>query len=192
MTNEKTGCLVDLLPLEESMKVAEAAGVPAELADRNVFRLLLRRPALAKAVNDLLYSLLFDATLDDRIRELVIMRIGWATGSDYEWTQHWSVAQQAFGCSPEDLQAVRDWKSSDRFEAAARAALTATDETLETGAISRETFTLCEQHLGGADQCLELVASIGAWRLISQLARSCQIPLEDGVESWPPDGKWRA
>ena len=120
------------------------------------------------------------------------MRIGWATGSDYEWTQHWSVAQQAFGCSPEDLHAVRDWKASDRFDAAARAALAATDETLETGTLSRETFALCEQHLGGADQCLELVASIGAWRLISQLARSCQIPLEEGVESWPPDGQWRA
>ncbi len=189
MANEKGGCLVDLLPLEESMKVAAAAGVPAELADRNVFRLLLRRPALAKAVNDLLYSLLFDAALDDRIRELVIMRIGWVTGSDYEWTQHWSVAQQAFGCSPEDLNAVRDWRASSRFDAADRAALTATDETLETGTLSRETFLLCEQHLGGADPCLDLVASIGAWRLISQLARSCQIPLEDGVESWPPDGR---
>ncbi len=188
MAEKRAACLVDLLPPEESVKIAAAAGVSAELADRSIFRLLLRRPSLAKAVNDLLFSLLFDAVLDDRIRELVIMRIGWVTDSDYEWTQHWSVAQQAFACSPEDLYAVRDWKASDRFEAAARAALAATDETLETGTLSRETFALCEQHLGGADQCLELVASIGAWRLISQLARSCQIPLEDGVESWPPDG----
>jgi hypothetical protein len=35
---------------------------------------------------------------------------------------------------------------------------------------------------------VELVAAIGTWRLVSQLTRSLQIPLETGVASWPPDG----
>jgi alkylhydroperoxidase family enzyme len=188
MSDAKSACRVELLPLAEGMKVAAKAGVPAELADRNVFRLLLRRPALAKAVNDLLVSLLFGGVLDDRLRELVIMRIGWATGSNYEWTQHWTVAQAAFGCDADDLLAVRNWRSAERFGEAERAALAATDETLETGTLSEETWALCERHLGGAEECIELVAAIGAWRLISQLARSFEVPLEEGVDSWPPDG----
>jgi alkylhydroperoxidase family enzyme len=177
-----------MLSLEESLEAAERAGVPAELADRNLFRALLQCPSLAKGVNDLLYSLLFGATLSDRHRELIIMRIGWATGSDYEWTQHWAVAQTAFGCDPEDLLAVRDWRRSDRLDAADRAVLAATDETLETGRIGPQTWAECELQLDGAPACIELVAAIAAWRLISEITLSLEIPLESGTSSWPPDG----
>lgn len=181
-------CRVDLLTVEAAKQAAESAAVPAAFAELNVFRLLLRRPHTAKALADLLVSLLFRGELDARLRELVIMRIGWATGSDYEWTQHWSIAQERFGCSSADLLAVRDWRSAgDRFGAAERAVLGATDETLETGTLSPATFARCQEHLS-ADALVELVTAIGAWRLVSQLTRSLEIPLEDGVASWPPDG----
>jgi hypothetical protein len=36
---------------------------------------------------------------------------------------------------------------------------------------------------------IELVVAIGNWRLFSSLLRSLEIPLEDGVAPWPPDGK---
>lgn len=179
---------VPMLSAEEARKAAEEIGLAAAMADLNVFRVLLRRPRLAKAVSDLLFSLLFGAELDDRLRELVIMRIGWATGSDYEWTQHWRVARETFKCSDEELLALRDWRDSDHFDEADRAVLRATDETLESGCMSAETWDECRKHLS-EDSCLELTASIGTWRLISQLAKSVEFPLEEGVASWPPDGK---
>ena len=180
---------IPMLSLEESVAAAEDARVPSTLAELNVFRTLLRRPKTAKAVNDLLLSLLFGGTLDDRLRELVIMRIGWATGSDYEWTQHWTVAQEPFGCSTEDLLAVRDWRASDVFGDVERAVLGTVDETLETGTASAASIATCRELLGSDDAVLELVAAIATWRWISQVARSIDIPLEDGVQSWPPDGK---
>ena len=186
--SDETNGRIELLSLEASREAAEAVGVSPMLQEKIIFRLLLRRPQLAKAVNDLLFSLLFEGVLSDRLRELVIMRIGWATGSDYEWSQHWTVAQAAFGCSPEDLLAVRDWRSAERFGEPERAVLAATDETLATGTISAETWALCEQHLGGPDECLELIAAIGTWRMISQLARSSEIPNDPELDSWPPDG----
>jgi len=179
---------VPILSLDESRAAADAAGVPAELADRNLFRALLACPGLAKGINDLLYSLLFGASLSDRHRELIIMRIAWATGSDYEWTQHWQVAQSAFGCDPEDLQAVRDWRRSSRMDATDRAVLAATDDTLETGRVGAQTWAECERHLDGPKARIELVAAIAAWRLISEIACSLEIPLETGTPSWPPDG----
>jgi alkylhydroperoxidase family enzyme len=177
-----------MLSLDEALAAAQTADVPAELADRNLFRALLRCPSLAKGINDLLYSLLFGATLSDRHRELVIMRIGWSTGSDYEWTQHWAVAQSAFGCDSEDLLAVRDWRHSKRLDAADRAVLAATDETLETGRVGAQTWAQCERHLDGSKACIELVAAIAAWRLISEITLSLEIPIESGMSSWPPDG----
>jgi alkylhydroperoxidase family enzyme len=181
-------CRVEMLPPDQTASVAAEVGVPPELTDRNLFRVLLHRPRVAKAINELLYAQLFDAALDGRLRELVIMRLGWVTGCDYEWTQHWTVAQSVFGCTPEDLLAVRDWRESKRFGEAERAVLRATDETIASGTLSTETWALCRRHLGSPDACVELVTAIATWHFISQVARSLEIPVEEGVASWPPDG----
>jgi alkylhydroperoxidase family enzyme len=182
---------VPLLSKEAAAKAAEQVGVLPQMAELNVFRALLHQPAVAKAVQDLLISLLFRGSFDARLRELIIMRLGWQTGSVYEWTQHWKVAVE-LGVAEEDLLAVRDWKASDRFSDADRAVLTATDETLEAGAISRETWAALETQVGDPNDprvLIELVAAIGTWRMISSVLRSLEIPLEDGVALWPPDGK---
>jgi alkylhydroperoxidase family enzyme len=190
MTSQTTStpAKVSLLSVEDSLKAAEAAGVPAALAQLNIFRALLHRPAVAKAVNDLLLALLFKGELDARLREFVIMRIGWATGCDYEWTQHWTIALERFGCTQTELLALRDWRSADCFDPAARAVLAATDDMLETGRVSDATWRECVEALPSEGDCLELLAAIGTWRLISQLARSIDLGLEEGVASWPPDG----
>lgn len=179
---------VPRLPANEASAVAEAEGLPSMLAGFSVFRVLLRHPKLAKALSELLGVLLYNAKLDARLRELVIMRIGWVTASDYEWTQHWRVAT-SLGVSEADLVGVRDWRSYDGFGPAEHAVLQATDETLESGAITPETWKACEEHVGPAEALLELVAAIGNWRLFSSILRSLEVPLEDGVESWPPDGR---
>jgi len=44
--------------------------------------------------------------LDDRLRELVIVRPGWATSSSDEWTLHWRIALERFGCREEALLAL--------------------------------------------------------------------------------------
>lgn len=180
---------IERLSSEEAVRAGQQVGISEQMAQLNIFRVLLHHPAVAKAVHDLLVALLFRAKLDDRLRELVIMRIGWVTGSDYEWTQHWRVARESFGMSDEDLLAVRDWRGSERFGPADRAVLAATDEMVEHGAISPGTFAECRARLGGLEELIELVAALGNWHMISHLLRSLEIPLEDGVESWPPDGK---
>jgi len=137
----------------------------------------------------LLSALLFDGRLDVRLRELVIMRIGWLSGSDYEWTQHWRVAR-SLGVTEEDLRAVRDGPSHPHFGPVEHAVLAAVDETVQTGRISRPTWDACERHLGGDYQILlELVAAIGTWSMIATMLLSLEVPLEDGVAGWPPAGQ---
>ena len=114
------------------------------MAGLSVYRALLRHPQLASAVNHLLTTLLFSGNkLDVRLRELLIMRIGWTTGAKYEWTQHWHFAERV-GLPPEDVIAVRDWRSSTRLGAADRAVLAAVDDTLERGKIFEEQRRLSE------------------------------------------------
>jgi len=178
---------IPLLPVEDAKKAAAELGVPGAIAELNVFRILLRQPKLAKSVNDLLMSLLFGGDLDARLRELIIMRIGWVTGSVYEWTQHWRVALQ-LGVAESDLLAVRDWRAHTHWSEADRAILAATDETLESGCVSAVTWADCARHLPGETAQLELLGAIGTWRMISQILRSLEVPLEEGVAPWPPDG----
>lgn len=179
---------VPLLPVDDAKVVARDLGIPEVMAELTVFRALLAHPKLAGGVYALLSMLLWHGQLDPRLRELLIMRIGWRTGSVYEWTQHWRVAL-SLDVDPDDVLAVRDWQERDRFGSAERAVLAATDETLDTGTISDATWSACEQHVGGPEVLTEMVVAIGNWRMFASVLRSLEIPLEDGVAPWPPDGE---
>jgi alkylhydroperoxidase family enzyme len=188
MTPPTKDSRVPRLPVNEAKAAADEAGIPDYMAELAIFQVLLNHPKLACAFNDLLATMLWRGKLDPRLRELVIMRIGWLTGSDYEWTQHWRVAQ-GLGVSADDLLGVRDWQAHQSFGPAERAALAATDDVVRDGAVSAETWSAC-QHEFGADPALlvELVTAIGAWRMVASILHSLQVPLEDGIASWPPDG----
>ena len=180
---------VPLLSPEAAHTVAESAGVMAAAADLSVFRVWLHQPQMAAWLHDLIMGLLWKGNLDTKLRELVIMRLGWATGSDYEWTQHWRIATEFLGIDPDDLLAAREWRSSERFGRAERAILAATDDIVERGEISDASWNECVEHVGSEPALLvEMTGVIAVWHMVSVMLRSLAVPLEDDVGSWPPDG----
>lgn len=184
-----TDSRVPRLPVDEAKAAADEAGVPDYMAELAIFQVLLNHPTLARAINDLLATMLWHGSLDTRLRELAIMRIGWLTGSDYEWTQHWRVAL-GLGVSEEDLLGVRDWQAHNGFGPRERAMLAATDDVVRTGAVSSDSWAACVRDVSSDPAVLiELVTAIGAWRMVSSILHSLAVPLEDGIDSWPPDGQ---
>ncbi len=175
--------------MDEAKAAADEASVPDYMAELAIFQVLLNHPKLASGLNDLLARMLWQGKLNSRLRELAIMRIGWLTACEYEWAQHWRVAQ-GLGVSTDDLLGVRDWPSYTGFGPAERAVLAATDDVVRDGVVSEQSWAACRQAFG-ADHALlvELVTAIGAWRMVSSILQSLQVPLEDDVQSWPPDGK---
>ncbi|WP_293390207.1 carboxymuconolactone decarboxylase family protein [Nevskia sp.] len=179
---------IPMMSVEEARAIAAREGLPAIMAPLSVFRVLLHHPALARSLGGLLKMLLLEGNhLDGRLRELIIMRIGWLTGSNYEWTQHWRFARD-MGIPENVLLACRSWESATVLSAADRAILRATDETMDTGRISESTWAECERHVTSIQARLELVVAIGNWRTFSQLLLTLGIPLEDGLDNWMPDG----
>lgn len=179
---------IAMLSIEDAKAVAAAHGISEMMAPLSVFRVLLKNPPLAREIGNTLNMLLFkDNQLDGRLRELIIMRVGWATGSNYEWTQHWRVATQ-MNIPADVLLEVRDWENSRILTAADKAVLRATDETLKHGTISDACWTECRKHIPNEAALLEMVIAIGNWRMVSQFLLSVQVPLEEGVMSWPPHG----
>jgi len=183
-----TGSRIAMLDLDEARARAATRGIPGSLAELSVFRTLLHQPGVAAALSGMLDELLWKGSLDARLRELIIMRIGWATGSVYEWTQHWRVAR-LLDVPERDLLAVRDWRSAEHFGDAERAVLAATDDTLRFGAITDESWSACCAALDDEAVLVELVAAIGNWTMFSALLRSLDIALEEGVDPWPPSGE---
>ena len=177
-----------MLSQEAARQAAIAVGVPEVFASLNVFRVLLHQPGVAKQIAELLSELLAGKALDPRQRELIIMRLGWSTHSVYEWTQHWRVAR-SMGMTEVDILGVRDWHNHSAYSSADRCVLAAVDDWVADGAIQAETWSRCEAEFADPAVRIELVAAIGTWCMISALLRSLDVPLEDGVAAWPPDGR---
>jgi alkylhydroperoxidase family enzyme len=92
--------------------------------------------------------------------------------------------------SADDLLAVREWHGYDGFGPTERAVLAATDDMVRNGAVSTESWAACARELQGDTTVLiELVTAIGAWRMVASILQSLKVPLEEGVSSWPPDGR---
>ena len=179
---------VPMLAKEEAQIIGKEAGVPSTMAGLNIFRILSRHPTLAGVVAQQLAMLLYRGNkLDDRLRELIIMRIGWSTGAMYEWTQHWPIALRV-GLTEEEILGVRDPDNTTCLGAAERSVISATDDVLNKGSITNESWQACAGFLKTHEERLELVAAICNWNTFSILLKSLNIPLEEGTEAWPPDG----
>jgi alkylhydroperoxidase family enzyme len=178
---------VPMVPLERARDLGEAMGLPARRTQSESFRVMANNPGVARVAYSQLIQLLENNKFDTRLRELMIMRIGWVTGSAYEWTQHWRVATTA-GIPPENILAVRDWRNSDRLTTADRAILAATDECLAGKSISDTAWGEVEKHVTDPGQQVEFVIAMGNWMMFSLMFRNLRIPLAEGVAAWPPDG----
>ena len=179
---------VPMLPEDKARAIGKEVGVPSTMSGLNVFRIMSRHPELASVMAKGLAMLLYRGNkLDDRLRELIIMRIGWRTGAMYEWTQHWPVSLRV-GLSEEVALAVRDPANATCLGPAELAVIAAADDVLDHGSVGEASCEACAEHLASHEERLELVAAICNWNTFSIILKSLHIPLEDGVAAWPPDG----
>ncbi len=178
---------VPMVSLERARELGDAMGLPAHRTQSEAFRVVANNPGVARVAFSQLMQLLENNKFDTRLRELMIMRIGWVTGSAYEWTQHWRVASVA-NIPPEDVLAVRDWRTADRLTLADRAILEATDECLAGKSISDATWAEVIKYVTDPAEQVEFVIAMGNWLAFSMLFRNLRIPLAAGLTIWPPDG----
>jgi len=176
-----------MVSLERARELGDAMGMPARRTQSEAFRVVANNPGVARVAFGQLMQLLENNKFDTRLREMMIMRIGWITGSAYEWTQHWRVATTA-GVPAEDVLAVRDWRNSDRLTAADKAILAATDECLAGGSISDAVWAEVAKHVTDPAEQVEFIIAMGNWMAFSLLFRNLRIPLAESVTVWPPDG----
>jgi 4-carboxymuconolactone decarboxylase len=130
----------------------------------NVYRLLLHTPPLAASWLDLISTARFKTELDGRLREIVIIRVGYLNRTDYVVKQHVPVLSIPEGLSKQESDALTDWRGSAFFSPRERAALAYADAVTRDIAVSDSVFDALRPHFDER-QIVELTVLIGIYNM---------------------------
>ena len=147
--------------------------------DINLHRLLAHSPAGARALTHLSTWIRYHSALNPRLRELVILQIGYCTGSDYEFSHHIQIGHD-FGVSDDDVNALM---AETRGEASHlgeldRLAITAAREMVKQGAIQENTLASLKTLLSN-QEVIELMMIASFYVGIIHLLASLNIDVEE-------------
>lgn len=180
---------IPLLSKEDAIAKGKALGISEYIAGMNIFRVLLNHPKLAGEFNSTIISLVSgDKEISDRLREIIIMRVSWKAYCDYEWSQHW-MASLFFGLSEQELLAIRDWQNAACLSPLEKTVLLAVDELLVNHKIPDTLWRQLREHFKTDKSLIELVSCIGNWHMFALILNGLEVPLDEGMSSWSPDGK---
>lgn len=166
-------------PIAPRIAPLPAKGQPPAL---NIFRTLDHNHELFKGFLALGGHLLRGETLPPREREIVILRTGWRSGSEYEFGQHTVIGKDA-GLTDAEIGRLADIAEGDWSEADA-ALVDMVDEICAHNMVSDGTWQALAARWSDA-QLLELLVLTGYYRLVSGLLNSAGVALEARTPGWP-------
>ena len=123
------------------------------------------------------------ATLSDRAREILILRIGWLCGSEYEWSQHVRAARR-IGMSDDEIRRIAVGADAPGWDAFEAALIRATDELHRDDTISDATWRALSARYGEAE-LMDVVITVAGYRMVSIALNSLGTQLESGRPRFP-------
>ena len=149
----------------------------------NITKTLAHHPALADNWLPFAGYVLRESTLPARERELLILRIGYLCGSEYEWGQHTRIAR-GVGLSDDEIVRVTGGPDAAGWSSFDRALLRAADELHRDAYISDRTWAELDARYD-TKQLMDVVFTVGQYNLVSMALKSFRVPLDEGVEGFP-------
>ncbi|MEV0685369.1 carboxymuconolactone decarboxylase family protein [Nocardia sp. NPDC050378] len=146
------------------------SGAPDAPAMPGILGILAHHTALASAWLAYNGLLLERPTVDPCDRELVILRVAWRSGSDYEWAQHVRIAT-GLGVTPAQIDAVRHGPQAPVWSAVQRCLLAMTDQLLDRHRVDDATWAQLAQHFDNR-QLIELLFIAGSYLCLALVLNS--------------------
>ena len=143
----------------------------------NIYRMLLNAPPLAESWFNHSNTVRWKTTLPGRLREIVIIRMGHVTKSEYVLRQHVPSLAVADGLSPEECDELADWRASKFFSASERAALAYADIMTREIVVPDPVFAEVDRHFN-ARQIVELTVLVGTYNMNARVLQALQLDLE--------------
>ncbi|HEY3834355.1 MAG TPA: carboxymuconolactone decarboxylase family protein [Acidimicrobiia bacterium] len=142
---------------------------------------MLHHPALAQTWLTFNNVLLYGGALDDRQRELMVLRVAWRTRSNYEWAQHVRLAARA-GIDADEIDVIASGEACERFTPLERALLAATDQLLDGYRIDDATWSQLAEHLDDR-QLVEAVFVVGTYTCLAMAFKSFGLRLDPSIDT---------
>ena len=143
----------------------------------NIYRILLNSPALAETWFTHANTVRWKTELMGRLRELVVIRVGYLNRCAYVLRQHIPKLALADGVSEAECAALADWSASDLFAATERAALAYTDAMTRDIDVSDAAFEVLRPHFSER-QIVELTVLIATYNMLTRILQALQVDLE--------------
>lgn len=151
---------------------------------------MVHHPVLTKAFLTFNNHIAITSTISKRMRELLILRIGWLRQAEYEFVQHVSLGLKA-GLSNEEIARVQDGPDAPGWDPAEADVLRAVDELHAHARIKEETWSRLAARLDDR-QILDLIYTVGCYDLLAMVFNSCGVPLEKSMQPLALDEAARA
>ena len=171
-----------LRPTTESDWDDETRTLLDRLGRMNIFTTLAHHPKLLKRWLVFGGHVLSKSTLPARERELVILRVGWRCGSEYEFGQHTLIGRGAGLTDDEILRLTTDdpagWSDRDAT------LIAAVDELVADHRIADATWEALSEDWN-TQQVLDLVFAAGQYVLTSMALNTFGVQRDEGVPGFP-------
>ena len=143
----------------------------------NIYRMLLNSPALAESWFNHSNAVRWKTALDGRLREIIIIRMGHLTHSQYVLRQHVPALALADGLSRPECDALADWHGTPFFSARERAALAYADVMTQHIVVPDDVFAEVKRHFD-TRQIVELTVLIGTYNMNARVLQALELDLE--------------
>jgi alkylhydroperoxidase family enzyme len=162
------------------LEVSDLAPEDQDLLKRPIWltKALVNSPKAARAFHTEGNYIRFGSKLDERLRELAILQVGWLARSPYEWSHHVKLGL-GFGVSEADIQALIDDTAGKPtgLDALTRLVLLAAREMTNNGAMTDATFAKLQVELGN-EQVVDLTLTIGFYNGVVRVLGTLAIDVE--------------
>jgi len=143
----------------------------------NIYRLMLHSPALANAWFDLNQAVRYETEIDGQSRELAVIRVAILNHVEYVVRAHGPAYALKEGLTPEQVNAVADWKLSNLFDDNQRALLAYTDAMTRDIDVPDNVFEEIRRHFSQR-QIIELTMLISAYNMLTRFLKALQVDPE--------------
>lgn len=172
------------LPQSEWDEEAREAmnGVRTDSRVFNIFSTLAHHPKLLKRWLVFGSHILGKSTLPLRDREIIILRVGWLCRAEYEWGHHVAIGKEV-GLSIQEIQRIAAGPDAPGWSPWEALLLWAVDELHANCRIGGPTWSQLAQHYN-KQQMLDLLFTVGQYRLVSMTLNSIGVQLEEGFSGF--------
>uniref|UniRef100_A0AAU2VUN5 Carboxymuconolactone decarboxylase family protein n=1 Tax=Streptomyces sp. NBC_00008 TaxID=2903610 RepID=A0AAU2VUN5_9ACTN len=146
----------------------------------NLHLLLGQAPHLLEPVHHLTRAVMFDQTLDNRLRELVILRVATLARAPYEWAQHETIARGA-GVRPEEVAALAT-NGLSGFPPRERAALDVAEWVVTGREVTDDDMAALREHFG-TTEILELHITAGTYLMLARMMTATGLDIDMNGEA---------